>query len=83
MKSLGSVLRLALVYRWTMCGVLASAAAAAVLWGTNLSTVFPIVDVVLQRQSMRDWVDRRITASEAAGQGPAGKVDRDRVRCAE
>jgi ATP-binding cassette subfamily B protein/subfamily B ATP-binding cassette protein MsbA len=63
------LLRGALRYRWTFVGIFLSSAAAAILWGANLGTIYPIVDVVLQRQSLHGWVDNRIAQGEARRAG--------------
>ena len=44
-------------YRGTLAGLVLSALAVACLWGGNLGTVYPIVSVVLQQRSLREWVD--------------------------
>ena len=51
--------KLALRYRWTIVGICISSVAIALLWGANLSTVYPIVDVVLKDRSLRNWVDEQ------------------------
>lgn len=52
-------------YRWTVVGIVLSSVAVAVLWGANLGAVYPIVEVVLKNESLQDWADQRISASQA------------------
>ncbi len=54
---------LALAYRWTLVAIVFCSLAVACLWGANLGTVYPFVEVVMDGKSMRDWVDRRIETS--------------------
>ncbi|MEM8679615.1 MAG: ABC transporter ATP-binding protein [Planctomycetota bacterium] len=64
--------KLALRYRWTIAGICLSSIAIALLWGANLSTVYPIVDVVLKDRSLRNWVDEQYNqATESRQQNEA------------
>ncbi|MGA2063899.1 MAG: ABC transporter ATP-binding protein [Thermoguttaceae bacterium] len=71
MKNFGRVLRLALRYRLTVAGVIASALTVAILWAVNFGTMLPFVKVVLQQESLQQWIDREIATAqrEAAEQG--------------
>ncbi len=60
MKNFVRALRLALRYRWTFAGSVACALAVALLWGANIGTVYPFVEVVFQGHSLREWVDDQI-----------------------
>lgn len=64
LRNFQRIVRYAFRYRWTLAGILLSSALAAALWGANLGTIYPIVDIVLQRQSMRGWVDQRLATAE-------------------
>lgn len=48
-------LRLALRYRWTVAGTVLSALCVALLWGGNIGVVYPVVEVVLKKQSLQQW----------------------------
>ena len=37
----------------------------AMFWSLNLSAVFPVVKVLMEQQSLREYVDREIATSEA------------------
>jgi len=58
--------RLALVYRCTLAGSILASLAVAVLWGGNLGTVYPFVEVVFRGQSLHEWVDDRICQAQEA-----------------
>jgi ATP-binding cassette subfamily B protein/subfamily B ATP-binding cassette protein MsbA len=60
MKNFFRAVSLALAYRWMLLAILFCSLAVACLWGANLGTVYPFVEVVMDGKSMRDWVDRRI-----------------------
>lgn len=47
-------------YRLTVGTSVACALLVGVLWGANIGTVFPFVEVVFQGQSLPEWVDREI-----------------------
>ncbi len=72
MRNFGRVLRLALRYRWTFVFSAVSAMVVAVLWGANIGTVYPFVEVVFKNASLQQWVRAEIARSEqAAAQGQA------------
>jgi ATP-binding cassette subfamily B protein/subfamily B ATP-binding cassette protein MsbA len=59
-------LRLALPYRWTLAASFGCSILVALLWGANISAIFPVVEVVLKGQSLHEWVDQQIAASDRA-----------------
>ena len=64
MNDFWRALRLALRYRWTLSGILVCSLGVALLWGANLATVYPFVEVVMGGKSLRDWMDRRVDVSQ-------------------
>jgi len=64
MRNFGRVLRLALRYRWTFLCSAVSAMIVAVLWGANIGTVYPFVEVVFKNASLQQWVRGEIAKSE-------------------
>lgn len=66
MRNFGRVLRLALRYRWTFVFGSCSAMIVAVLWGANIGTVYPFVEVVFKNASLQQWVRAEIAKSESA-----------------
>lgn len=73
MKSFGRVIRLALQYRFSVVASLFCALMVGLLWGGNITVVYPFVEVVFDGQSLRDWVDEQI-ADCRARQGEASAV---------
>jgi ATP-binding cassette, subfamily B, bacterial MsbA len=58
------ILRRSLRYRWTLLSIVASSFLVAVFWGANLGTVYPLANVVLQKQSIPDWLDSQIQGTQ-------------------
>jgi ATP-binding cassette, subfamily B, bacterial MsbA len=61
----GRILRMALRYKFTFGASIVSALMVALLWGANISAVYPVVEVIFKNQSMQDWIDGKITDSQA------------------
>ncbi|MBM4002622.1 MAG: ABC transporter ATP-binding protein [Planctomycetes bacterium] len=57
------VLRLAGRYRWMVLGIVVSSLAVAAFWGGNIGIVYPFMEVVFERKSLHDWVDRKLETS--------------------
>jgi len=66
MKNFQRVVRLALVYRWSVAAAFLCAFSVAFLWVANIGTIYPFVEVVLNGQSLHDWIDNEIETSEAS-----------------
>lgn len=64
MRNFVRSLRLALRHRWTLVGSIASALLVAVLWGGNISAVYPFVEVVFKGQSMQEWATGEVESTE-------------------
>ena len=58
------VVRMAIRYRWTFFSSIICALIAAVFWGGNIGTVYPIVEVVFQGESPQHWIARKIDDSQ-------------------
>ncbi|MDA1051903.1 MAG: ABC transporter ATP-binding protein [Planctomycetota bacterium] len=64
MKSFARAIGLAIRHRPTLLGVIFTSLAVGVLWGANIGVVYPFVEVVFEGQSLQQWVDREIEASD-------------------
>ena len=64
MNNFGRVLKIALRKRWSLLGVLASSLLIAMLWGANIGTLYPMVEVVFQGESIPEYAERRIRESD-------------------
>ncbi len=76
MKSFGRVVRLALQYRLSFVAAVGCALMVGLLWGANISVVYPFVEVVFKGESLHDWVDQRITDCRAKQAEAQATVDR-------
>ena len=68
MNNFGRALRLALRYRLTLAGAIVSALAVALLWGGNITAIYPVVEVVLSADRESQHADHRAQALATAGQ---------------
>lgn len=64
MKNFARALRLALRYSLLIVTSTICATLVAVLWGTNISTVYPFVEVAFRGESMQTWVTKEIADAE-------------------
>lgn len=55
MNGLYRVARMALRYRWTLAGVVASSLLMSALWSANISVVYPFVETVFLGKTMQQW----------------------------
>ncbi|MDO4569605.1 MAG: ABC transporter ATP-binding protein [Planctomycetia bacterium] len=58
------IIKLSLSYRWSVLFCALSALGVGVLWGTNLSAVYPFMEITFKGNTMRDWVDDSIVQAE-------------------
>jgi ATP-binding cassette subfamily B protein/subfamily B ATP-binding cassette protein MsbA len=65
MKNFLRAVRMALAYRWTLAITLVCALMVGLLWGANIGTVYPFVEVAIKGQTLQQWVDREITDTQA------------------
>src|SRR5581483_4740718 len=64
MKNFGRALKLALRYCWTFAASVLCALVIAVLWGGNIGTVYPFVEVAFQKKSLHDWAHDKIAEGQ-------------------
>tara|TARA_R110002049_G_scaffold4601_5_gene32586 strand:- start:814154 stop:816166 length:2013 start_codon:yes stop_codon:yes gene_type:complete len=65
MKEFRRVLRLAARRRWSLFGVLTTSLVIALLWGANISVLYPIVEVVFQGESLPEYSERQLGEIDA------------------
>ena len=58
MKDFGRVLKLAARRRFAIAGILISSLMIAVLWGANISVLYPLVEVVFEGDGLADYADK-------------------------
>jgi subfamily B ATP-binding cassette protein MsbA len=64
MKDFGRVLKLAARRRFAIAGILISSLMIAVLWGANISVLYPLVEVVFEGDGLADYADKQLAASK-------------------
>ena len=60
MRNFYRVIRLALRYRWSFAGTVLSALAVGILWGANIGTIYPFVEVAIRGRTLQQWADDKI-----------------------
>lgn len=63
MDNFARVIRRALHQQWTVAGILLSSLMIALLWGANIGTLYPFVQVVLEGKSMTEWISGELEDS--------------------
>jgi ATP-binding cassette subfamily B protein/subfamily B ATP-binding cassette protein MsbA len=61
MHNFKRALRLALAHRINVVACIFTSAIIAVLWGGNLTAVFPVVEVIMNDHALPDWIDQKIS----------------------
>lgn len=69
MKNLARAFRLTLRYRWRFAGAISCAAMVALLWGANIGSVYPLIEIVITGMSPAEWTEAQIreTSTRVAG----------------
>lgn len=75
MKNFGRVLRIAARKRWSLAGIVLSSLVIAVLWGANIGTLYPLVEVVFKGESVPDYAAKKIAESDAELTRIDGEID--------
>ncbi|MCP4779154.1 MAG: ABC transporter ATP-binding protein, partial [Planctomycetaceae bacterium] len=65
MNNFGRVLKIAAKRRFALVGILFSSLVIAVLWGANIGTLYPLVEVVFKGDSIPSYVASRIETSQS------------------
>src|SRR3954462_809139 len=52
--------KLALAHRVNVVACMISATVVALLWGGNLTAVYPVVEVIMNDHALPDWIDQKI-----------------------
>lgn len=64
MKSFRYALLLSLRYRWSIAGAVACSAGVALLWCASLTTIYPVLQVVLANKTAVTWAEQEIVRCE-------------------
>ena len=86
MNSFGRVVRLALQYRFSFVAALACALMVGLLWGANITIVYPFVEVVFEGKSFHEWVDVKLAEcreNQAEALATIDRTERELTTAAE
>jgi ATP-binding cassette subfamily B protein/subfamily B ATP-binding cassette protein MsbA len=64
MSNFKRALTIALSHRINVTSCVFTSVIIAVLWGGNLTAVFPVVDVIMNDQGLPEWIDNKIAESK-------------------
>ena len=53
-------IQLTLKYKWNVVGVIVASLCLALCWGGNIATVYPLVQVSFQGESLNSWLSSEI-----------------------
>lgn len=65
MKNFGRVVRFTLRYKFTFFLSVVCAILVGVLWGANIGTAYPFMEVAFKGEPLQNWVNRRIAEAQA------------------
>src|SRR5215471_4770864 len=57
-------LKVALTHRVNIAVCVFTSAVIAVLWGGNLTAVFPVVEVIMNDHALPDWIDQKVAEAQ-------------------
>lgn len=64
MKNFGRAVRLALRQRVGLIASICGSLLVAILWGANIGTIYPFIQVVFRGDSLHEWVDSKLREGE-------------------
>lgn len=64
MRNFLHVLRPALKYRWTLSGIFLSSVLVALMWGVNIGTLYPVLEVATENKSVQELLQRKISKAK-------------------
>jgi subfamily B ATP-binding cassette protein MsbA len=83
MQNFARAVRMALRYRYSLVGAFLCSLTVALLWGGNIGTVYPFIEVVLRGDSPQKWCAEKIeTADKKTAEIRAAIVDSQQQQAA-
>ena len=64
MKPFFRAVKHSLRYRWSIAGAFLCSLLIAVIWSASITTVFPIVKIVLEGETAKTWIEHEIKSGE-------------------
>jgi ATP-binding cassette subfamily B protein/subfamily B ATP-binding cassette protein MsbA len=75
MNNFGRALRLALKHRFIFASSIVCAAIVAAFWGGNISTIYPLVQVTMNGQSLQEWARKGRFEAEQKAAGLRAEIE--------
>ena len=75
MKPFLRAIKQSLKYKWSIAGAFLCSFLIAIIWSASITTVFPIVKIVLEDETAITWVDKSIQTGEATLNDLDAEVD--------
>lgn len=66
MKPFFKAIRLSFRYKWTIAGAIFCSMMVASLWTASITTVFPVVKIVLEGETAQSWIANEIEQAETS-----------------
>ncbi len=64
MRNFSRAIKVALSHRVNVAACIFTSAIIAILWGGNLTAVFPVVEVIMNDHALPDWIDQKIDEAQ-------------------
>jgi ATP-binding cassette subfamily B protein/subfamily B ATP-binding cassette protein MsbA len=64
MKPFFTIVIHALRYKWSIAGATAASLLIALLWGASISTIYPVVEIVLDGKTGKQWLANEISKAQ-------------------
>ncbi len=82
MRSFLRAVRMALKYKYSVAAAMACSLMVGILWGTNIGTLYPFIEVVFRGQSIQESLENKLTQAEKKSREVQATIDklRDQVK---
>ena len=74
MKAFARAVLLSFRYKWTIIGSIICSLLIAVLWSASISTVFPVVKIVLEGKTAQSWFQEEIDSAKQTAIGLESEI---------
>ncbi|MCH2179227.1 MAG: ABC transporter ATP-binding protein/permease [Mariniblastus sp.] len=75
MKSFLKAILLSLRYKWTIAAAIVCSMLIASLWAASITTVFPVVKIVLEGETAQSWIATEIEQAETSRNAVVGEIE--------
>ena len=75
MKPFLRAILLSLRYKWTIAGAVLCSVLIALLWSASITTVFPVVKIVLEEKTAHSWVAEEIETAQRENKETLAQLD--------